>query len=184
MKTIAAVFGIFVLLGAAGLSWLRWSGLSARDRPSAIETAVARRLRSFAMPASVRELKNPVAPSEEIVLEGREHFADHCAICHGNDGRGDTQIGRGLYPKPPDMQAEATQSLSDGELFTIIQDGVRFTGMPAFGSDDPADANESWELVHFIRHLPKMTPEEFRGMEKMQHADGAHEEREFLEDGD
>ena len=49
--------------------------------------------------------------------------------------RGETLIGRGLYPKPPDMTAGGTQQLTDGELYTIIENGVRFTGMPAFGEE-------------------------------------------------
>jgi mono/diheme cytochrome c family protein len=97
-----------------------------------------------------------------------EHFADHCATCHGNDGRGMTLIGRGLYPKPPDMTARTTQELSDGELYYIIENGVRFTGMPAFGEDpDNTEDTETWDLVHFIRHLPNLTDEEAAQMKKM-----------------
>ena len=85
------------------------------------------------------------------------HFADHCASCHGNDGRGKTEIGQNLYPKAPDMWGEETQKLSDGELFYIIKNGVRLTGMPAWGKDTPKDDRQSWHLVAFIRHVPWIT---------------------------
>jgi len=92
------------------------------------------------------------------------HFADHCAVCHANDGSGETPFGRNLYPQPPDLRLPATQRLSDGELFFIIEHGVRFTGMPAFGDPSGASATDSWRLVHAIRHLPALTAEELRDM--------------------
>ena len=90
-----------------------------------------------------------------------EHFADHCATCHGNDGSGRTHIGNGLYPPPPDMSLAATQKLTDGELYYIIENGIRFTGMPAFG-EKPGDEHDdaTWKLVRFIRHLPMITDDE------------------------
>ena len=96
----------------------------------------------------------------------RDHFADHCSSCHANDGSGDTMYGKGLYPKPPDLRQAETQNLSDGELFWIIENGVRFTGMPAFGGGHGSE-DDSWKLVFFIRHLPQLHDEERLEMEKM-----------------
>jgi mono/diheme cytochrome c family protein len=111
---------------------------------------------------------NPLPASAENLREGLEHFADHCAVCHGNSGAGDTPIGRGLYPKPPVLREARTQSLSDGEIFSIIQNGIRFTGMPAFGGTGGEHGEEdSWRLVQFIRHLPKQTPQEIAEMERL-----------------
>ena len=104
--------------------------------PRSAEAFVARRLRRLAMPSAARDAKNPVQVSPEVLSAGTAHWADHCATCHGNDGRGKTLIGRGLYPKPPDMTEAATQQLTDGELYYIIENGIRFTGMPAFGEED------------------------------------------------
>ena len=162
-----------VLLGVMvaalwGAIWVAFHGVSARGEPSAFETFVARNLRHLAIPAGARDTKNPVAASPEVVAEGRAHFADHCAVCHANDGGGDTDIGHGLYPKPPDMRKEGTQSLSDGEIFYIIRNGVRFTGMPAWGGEgDAEDDKDSWELVHFIRHLPEIQPQELEEMKRL-----------------
>jgi len=77
-------------------------------------------------------------------------------------------IGRGLYPKPPDMRQTETQNLTDGELYYIIHNGVRFTGMPGFGEDTSNTQDlDSWKLVHFIRRLPKLTAEEVEQMKEM-----------------
>jgi mono/diheme cytochrome c family protein len=168
MRKLLAVVVVPILIGlvvvAIGWSFVSGRGVSARDEPSEIEKMVARRMRHLAIPRGAREQANPVASSPEVIEQGLAHFADHCAICHANDGSGDSEIGRNLYPKPPDMRATDTQSLTDGELFYIIENGVRLTGMPAWGAGhagtDGAEGHETWHLVHFIRHLPKLTPEE------------------------
>ncbi len=169
MKALArGVLGVLALavVGAAVAAFmLVRHGWSAREKPSAVEEVLARAMRHMATPSSVREATNPVALTPEALARARAHFADHCASCHGNDGRGQTQLGQNLYPKAPDMTAAATQSLSDGELFAIIENGIRLTGMPAWGSPQPDDDVESWELVHLIRHLPKLTPAEIAEME-------------------
>src|SRR5690349_13697267 len=82
------------LLVAAAASILH-DGLSARAQPSALEAAMAAAMRRMAMPGAMRDAKNPVTNSPEVVREGMLHFADHCAICHGNDGGGDTMMARG-----------------------------------------------------------------------------------------
>jgi mono/diheme cytochrome c family protein len=154
-----------LLAGGAVVLRLRQHGISARDEPLAVEAAVARTLRSWAIPARLRDAPNPVEPSADALDRARAHFADHCASCHGNDGRGRTKLGQGLYPKAPDMTLPATQSLSDGALFAIIENGVRLTGMPAWGQPGPEDDQETWELVHFIRRLNQLTPGELAEME-------------------
>ena len=155
--TIVAGTGVYVVS----------RGFSARDNPNAAEAFIARQVRHLAVPRAARQMTNPVAAGPQVLAEATEHFADHCATCHGNDGSGNAAIGKGLYPKPPDMRQAGTQNLSDGELYYIIHNGVRFTGMPAFGPDNGAQDDDSWKLVHFIRHLPQITGEELARMKDM-----------------
>lgn len=177
---------IFLIAAIVGVGLFVQHGFSARDEPTAVEAFVARTLRRLSVPSSQRDAKNPVPLTPEVLAQGLAHFADHCAGCHGNDGRGKTTIGQNLYPKAPDMWARQTQSLSDGELFYIIKNGVRLTGMAAWGEDSAEDDLESWHLVHFIRHLPKITTEELAEMRELNpktHAEWQQEkeERDFLE---
>ncbi len=179
---------IVVLLLGAGL-WV--SGLiphccGARQAPSKAEAALARRFRSLSVPSNAAQSKNPFVSSTELLQESARHFADHCASCHGNDGSGNTEIGRNLYPPAPDMRLAATQQLSDGELYYIIHNGVRWTGMPAWG--DPDNDQDSWKLVLFIRHLPSLTAAELRDMERFNPKSAVDreedkEEQEFLNGG-
>jgi mono/diheme cytochrome c family protein len=153
-----------VILAAAGFSYLRSTGLSTRAEPGRIEASIARSARSMAIPASARALPNPIPVSSEVIAGGMAHYADHCATCHANDGSGKTEMGQGLYPRAPDMRLPATQNLSDGELFYVIEYGIRFTGMPGWGTGTAAGEQSSWQLVHFMRHLPKLTPAELDAM--------------------
>ena len=159
----AALLGVIV----AGAASILHDGLSARAKPSTLEAMVARKARHMAIPSNARLAQNPVLDSPGEQRDARLHFADHCAICHGNDGSGQTIIGNGLYPKPPDLRLQETQNLTDGELFWVIENGVRFTGMPAFSSGgEHGDSEDSWKLVHFIRHLPRLSAEERIEMER------------------
>ena len=153
-----------VFLSAAGFAYLKSTGLSTRVEPGRIEALVARSARSMAIPSSARVLPNPIPLSADVIAEGMAHYADHCATCHANDGSGKTEMGQGLYPRAPDMRLPATQELSDGELFYVIEHGIRFTGMPGWGTGTATGELASWQLVHFMRHLPSLTPAELDAM--------------------
>ncbi len=75
-------------------------------------------------------------------------------------------LGKGMYPRPPNLAGSETQSMSDGEIYYPIAYGIRLSGMPAFGEAIDTDM-DSWKLVAFIRHLPKLTPEELKEMERL-----------------
>ncbi|MBX3335182.1 MAG: cytochrome c [Nitrospira sp.] len=168
-KGVWVVFAtaILVVVGNVLVLWfLLQSNFSAREEPMELEVMIARQLRHLAMPKEQKQMANPVPASDEVLTEARVHFADHCATCHGNDGKGATQIGQNFYPRTPDLTQPETQSFSDGELFYMIQNGIRFTGMPAWGKDRPEADLDSWKLVHFIRHLPRITSEELEEMER------------------
>jgi len=164
MKRVALIVAVVVVIAFALM--LR-HGFSAHDEPTAIERVIARSMRHWATPSDLRHRTNPMRLTPEALAEGRAHFADHCAVCHGNDGKGTSGMGKQMYPRTPDMTLAATQGLADGELFSIIENGVRLTGMPGFGNGTAESGAGSWALVHFIRHLPKITPQEIAEMEKL-----------------
>lgn len=159
---LATVGGLATLAAIA----LAVGGISARSEPSRLEAAIARTGRHLLIPRAARQTRNPLAANPETLQSARAHWADHCASCHGNDGKGETPMGRNLYPRAPDMTAPATQELRDGELFWIIENGIKLTGMPAWGSDSPADDAETWELVLLIRRLADLTPAELEEMKR------------------
>jgi mono/diheme cytochrome c family protein len=168
IRTVAwTVVLALVLVAIVTGFWIVRRGFSARDQPSWVETIVPRTVRGLAVPTRARDLSNPVPLSDEVLADARGHFADHCATCHANDGSGDTQIGRNVYPKAPDMRLPDTQQLTDGELYYIIQNGVRLTGMPPWGKEGDENDEDSWKLVHLIRHLKELTPQEIEQMKAL-----------------
>ena len=178
MKPWKVVSLILIALAVAaagyGLILVR-RGFSALATPSAIEELAATTARQLALPSAYRQLRNPITPSTESIRGGMEHFAFHCSPCHSNDGSGHTVYGKGLYPKPPDLRAAATQNKSDGELYYTIENGVRLSGMPAFHGTHTVP--QTWRLILFIRHLPQITPEELNemnGWNSKMEADPAH----------
>src|SRR5262249_22979358 len=113
LATVVAVVGYVVVR----------AGLTAEADPGPIERAVATRLARLSIPTDARNAKNPFA-GPSTWLQGGEHFENKCAICHGGDGRGDTYLGKNMYPKVPDLASAAIQQMTDGDLFYVIQNGV------------------------------------------------------------
>ena len=167
LKAFVLLLALATVIGAVGVWVFVSRGVSAKEQPGKVEEFLATRVRNLAIVRRAKSLTNPVEYSEEGIADARAHFADHCATCHGNDGSGDTEMGRGMWPKVPDMRLARTQNLSDGELFWIIENGVRFTGMPAWGNGTKEGETASWQLVHFVRRLPKLTPAEIEEMETL-----------------
>jgi len=180
-----ALSAVAVLLLVGGVYLTDPRGLSARGQPGALEIWIARQARTLAVPKDARNRQNPIPDSPQVQSDARAHWADHCAACHANNGSGDVEMGKHMYPPAPDMRRPETQQLTDGELFFIIQNGIRMTGMPAWGSGSQPDEQDSWKLVRFIRRLPQLTADQEREMQALNpkspdQLKEEQEEREFL----
>src|SRR5215469_15069529 len=156
-KAIAIAFLALIVAVAFGAAVITWRGFSATSAPSAFEATVARSLRNFAIPRAESRKVNPVADDPRALQQGRDAFLARCAMCHGVDGRGKTPIGANQYPRVPDLHSDLTQSLTDGDIHYIIENGVQLTGMPAMHSQS---SSESWKLASYIRSLRAATPQE------------------------
>jgi len=192
IERVLAAVGVLALLlltiGAVATGIAIRRGFSAREQPSALEAWAARAVREASIPSRARTLRNPLEAGPDVLAAARAHWADHCATCHANDGGGQTPLGGNMFPKPPDMRRSPSQDLTDGELYWIIKNGIRLTGMPAWG--DPGDDDrDTWGLVTFIRHLPSLTAQEVEEMKRL-NPKSAHEleeerqEEEFLREQD
>lgn len=189
LKAAALLLGVAAVVAVVAVLYIMNVGLSARDQPGAVETMIAGNVRNLTIARRARDLRSPVEPTPEVIADGRAHYADHCAVCHANDGSGKTEMGQGMWPKPPDMRLAATQELSDGELFWIIENGIRFTGMPGWSTGTKEGEEASWHLVHFIRHLPDVSEPELEEMEALNPRSPVEirqeiEEERFLQGGD
>ena len=189
LRALAWIAFVAVVAIAGIMLIVQGRGVSARPEPSWIETRAALFMRGWLTPSTYQGLKNPVSDTEENFVAAREHYADHCASCHANDGSGNTEMGRAFYPKAPDMRRPRTQDLSDGEIFYFIENGIRLTGMPGWSTGTPEGERASWQLVHFIRRLPKLTTDDLAEMERFnpvsrQQIEEERKIEDFLKGGD
>jgi len=129
-------------------------GCTAHAQPSKTETTLANAAKDLVIPVEAEHKRNPVPDTAQVVEQGRLVFVQSCAICHGTDGRGRTDLGRNMYPPAMDMTSPHVQHWSDAELLWIIQNGVRLTGMPSWQSSLPE--TDGWKLARFIHSLPRL----------------------------
>ncbi|HXU50235.1 MAG TPA: c-type cytochrome [Candidatus Binatia bacterium] len=154
------MLAVVVVLVVAAALWVH-RGFRATNEPSHLETSLARTVRDFSIPGSARGDKNPLQPTPQNLQDGRDLFSAHCENCHGHDASGLTPVGQSLYPRVPDLRAEKTQDLTDGEIHYIIQNGVELTGMPAWGNAHQVQNADIWKIVLYIRSLrPLSQPEQ------------------------
>jgi mono/diheme cytochrome c family protein len=146
LLAIAAVTAAFVVV--------RRGGLAASGEPGPLERSVAERLVRLAIPADADRQQSPLGGQAEVWRQAREHYLDHCAVCHGRDAKGHTEMGANMYPRVPDLTSTQVQRRSDGALFYIIQNGIRWTGMPAWKKEHSPE--DTWKLVAFIRKAPTL----------------------------
>jgi len=156
-----AGFLVGLLVVAAAAAIVAASGtynLAAVNPPGKMETQLA----TFALNKSVAKRapagKNPLAASPDVLREGLAHYKENCVVCHGAPGVDVSELGQGLNPPAPDLTLPRVQARPDGQIFWIVSNGIRMTGMPAFSPTHKQD--EIWKLVAFVRHLEEITPAE------------------------
>lgn len=158
---------VLLLLGAVGVVGICIAvalgavSLSATTRPSKMEKAVAHAV----LDASVRARapRGKLAPTDTASLaRGREAYRANCLVCHGVPGGEQSAIAAGLNPPVPDLGEPETQRRSDGEIYFLVSGGVRLTGMPGFEKSLPEKTR--WELVGFLRALPKLGETELQAI--------------------
>ncbi len=141
------------LLEGAAISVMLLVACSAHKQPTRVETVLANVAKDVVIPIEAEDLKNPLPDSPEIIHQGQQAFTQNCALCHGADGHAGAQLGRAMYPPAMDMTSPHVQHWSDAELFWIIQNGVRMTGMPSWKSI--LSERDTWALCIYIHDLPK-----------------------------
>lgn len=147
------VWTIFVLAAVLSVIALMSLNVTALPAPGVFETLVSNRAKHFLIHrASRRRVPQRLLDKKTSIRNGSEYYGLECSICHADDGRGKREPGQWMYPRAADLTTKQVQSYSDEELFWIIQNGIRFTGMPAFEKVETPD--HIWDLVNYVRTLP------------------------------
>lgn len=139
--------------------------VTALQEPGRFETRVSNLAkRFFIRRASRRGIPPRPQDTKSSVQRGGSHYGFDCSVCHADDGRAQRPPGQWMYPRAADLTSTQVQSYSDQELFWIIQNGIRFTGMPAFSQVETPD--HIWDLVNYVRTLPAQAAADNRKTKK------------------
>ena len=142
----AVASGVLIGIG------LRHFSLTALQEPGPLETRMA----NLAKHSVIRVASRHGIPPRPLdtkagTAAGGAHYGLDCGICHGVDSRAQTPSGQWMYPRAADLTSKQVQSYSDQELFWIINNGIKFTGMPGFAKLEAPD--HIWGLVNYVRTL-------------------------------
>jgi mono/diheme cytochrome c family protein len=126
--------------------------LDALQEPGHLETVFSTQAKHLLVRWNSRDGIAP-APTDlqASVDEGDKLYGIECAMCHGPDGHTPTDSGRWMYPRVSDLTSPEVQQYSDRELFWIVKNGIRLSGMPAFGKVESDE--HIWNLAHYVRTL-------------------------------
>lgn len=159
MKTLIALISVLLVLAAAGAVFI-YSGAYnvAADEPHwpVTERALAA-LRDRSIGARARDLVPPDLNDRQRIAAGAGQYAEMCAGCHLAPGVADTELRRGLYPRPPEL---ARHRHDAREAFWIVKHGIKATGMPAWGPTH--DDQTLWSVVAFLQKLPELDERGYR----------------------
>ncbi len=167
------IVGVAVLgLGAAAFAASGLFNVAASIPPGALETQVARFVLNRSVSRRAPKSSNPLPADAETLRAGLEHYRGMCLSCHGAPGVDASEAADGLNPPAPDLSLPRVQKRTDGELFWLVQNGIRMTGMPAFGTTHKDE--EIWKIVAFVRRLPELPPDDVRALRAAGAASAEH----------
>jgi len=174
MKAIVGTLVIVLLVEVLGAIACIYSGIfnvAANDPHWSITHAVLERARVRSIKVQAAGIKPPDNLSEHPkVVAGTSHFAEHCSSCHTAPGVEASELTKGMYPKPPALTGSAKQ-WSPGELFWIIRNGIKMSGMPAWPDHSDEDI---WSIVAFLGKFPNMSEQDYGNLVKESMEAGGH----------
>jgi len=170
MLIVAEVIGglIVTFLVLSSMNW------SATNKPGTLEARIANYTISRWVRRNANNQSNPFPETSENLKTAKAEFGEHCAICHGLDGSGVNKIEADFYPPAPKLTGEI-QSWSDGQIYYVIANGIGWSAMPGFSKNH--ESQDIWDMVLWIRHLAKITPEEKAQLENEMRAGSEQHER-------
>lgn len=170
---LLALGGALVAVTAGGIASAASFSVSARDPHWAPVTRALEWLRVRSVRAEAASIKVPDnLDSPERVQAGVIHVEAHCRVCHGGPGEGPGELGQGMYPQPTNLTQSARRH-SPAELFWILQNGLKMTGMPSWA--DHGD-DQLWSVVALLGKLPTMPAAEYASLVQAAVADQPKDE--------
>jgi mono/diheme cytochrome c family protein len=174
MKTVVVtVLAVLLVqfLAAVGIIYSGVFNVAATDPHWSLTHAIFEAARVRSIKANASGIKAPADLSDQKrIVAGTSHFAEHCALCHSAPGVEPSELAKGMYPQPPVLTSAAKQ-WSPGELFWIIRNGIKMSGMSAWPDHSDEDI---WSIIAFLQKLPSMSEQDYGNLVKEAIAAGGH----------
>ena len=155
LSTIAVISFVFIYTGTYNLS-------ATIPHMKTTESAI-QMMKEKSIKANWKDIEVPNLNDKNLILSGYKGYDVMCVTCHSAPGKSASVIADGLYPKPPELyEGEIFEEWNDKEVFWIIKNGIKLTGMPAYGPTHSDD--ELWEIVAFLNQLPEMSEKDYKAM--------------------
>ena len=160
IKTLTIVTTI-VVIAIVGFAYSGLYDVSASSSHSSIVNWLLSTTSHASIERNAKGIEVPVLSDDALVRAGVNDFDGMCAGCHGAPGQDPEAMGQGLNPPPPDL-AESVSEMSPAELFWVTKNGIKMTGMPAWGATHDDDA--IWPVVAFMTKLPDLDAAQYRNL--------------------
>ncbi|HSS47995.1 MAG TPA: cytochrome c [Thermoanaerobaculia bacterium] len=163
MKTIRTLVVVLILLALAGIAFM-YSGLydvAASTPDNGLLKGILETTRDRSVEHRAEGIQPPKLDDPQMIKTGLVHYHEMCTTCHGAPGVKISDIGQGLNPYPPELAARRGGG-DPREAFWIVKNGLKMTGMPAFGVTHTDE--EIWAIVAFLQKMPKLNPQEYQAM--------------------
>jgi mono/diheme cytochrome c family protein len=163
MKTVRTLVGLLVILALVGVAFI-YSGVydvAASTPDNGLIKAILETTSDRSIERRAEGIKPPKLDDPQRIQTGLVHYHEMCATCHGAPGVKISEIGQGLNPYPPELAARKRAGEA-GEAFWVVKNGIKMTGMPAFGVTHSDE--EIWAIVAFLQRMPKLSPQEYQAM--------------------
>jgi mono/diheme cytochrome c family protein len=156
--TVVATIVVLIILGLATvLSGV--TNVSAENQDKGLVKWVLSTASDRSIERHAKGIEVPVLGDSAQVAMGFEHYQEMCVTCHGAPGVDRSEIGEGLNPHAPNLSKSITD-MSDAELYWVLKNGIKMTGMPSFGKTHTEE--QLWAMVSFVKKLPGMTDEQYQ----------------------
>lgn len=167
------IFGIVV--AAAVPIFVSSTGMfnmNATEKPSTVEEIIGKTAWEKSLHRRAPQATNPFQNDSTALDSGMDHFKENCLPCHGIPGVEPSEIAKGLNPHAPELKHRGLEEWSDGELFYLVKNGIRMTGMPALGPTHTDQ--EIWTIVYFLRHIENLSADQKRELQKATEEEEEH----------
>lgn len=172
LMTLAIQFVLLLIFVYSG-----WYNVSAMNEESGMMKWVLTTTQNNSIESRSKDISVPDLNDSSLIAEGFEHYNEMCVSCHGAPGMEETELSKGLNPPAPYLVDEA-EEINPQELFWITKNGIKMTGMPAWGRTHSDE--KIWAIVAFMKTLPNMTAEDYKkmgnGSSEVMEGDHKHQE--------